>query len=215
MASTEADFWGQRREISPSGDTQEPLDGHRLGLITKITNPDIRAAGEDLCNELDKFGCFEPSPVDAFHLTVKLFEIQVSPSVSAVSNSSNAVRRIGETVSDLATAFDPFDVQFPQINLFPDVVYGEVDDQGQLAELNDRLCQSDLVDALERDRDGFIPHLTFGYFVNDSGFRSLVDFLEANRQLRFPAGTIDELSLVAYEMGGRPPTYNRLDTYPL
>lgn len=215
MASTETDFWERRREISPSGGTHASFDGYRLGLLAEITSSDIRAAGENLCTELDVFGCFESSSPSAFHLTVKLFNIQVDSSVSQVADSSNATRRIGEIVADLTTVFDPFSVQFPRINLFPDVVYGEVNDRGQLADLNEQLCEADTIEPLERDRDGFIPHLTLGYFVNDTGYTALIDFLEANRTLQFPSAEVDELSLVAYDASERPPRFNRLNTYSL
>ncbi len=91
-------------------------------------------------------------------------------------------------------------------------MYGEVADGGRLAGLNREVCDYSGTATLDRDGDKFIPRLTFGYFDNDTDYGELVDCLETNRQLQLPTIPVEQVTLVAFEVGGRPPTYNRLET---
>ena len=69
---------------------------------------------------------------------------------------------------------------------------------------------------MERDRDGFIPHLTLGHFTQRDGYEQLLQYLETHRSLNVPAMTVDELELVALDYSdGRFPPYETLETYTL
>ena len=215
MASDETEFWERRHEMSPSADDEPPTDGYRLALLVDVANPTVLSAGGRLSASLDQFECFDSSPPAAFHLTVKLFDVSVSPSTVETAHSRPAVRRVDAAVSSVTSEYEPFTVRFPRLNLFPDVVYGEVDDNDQITDLNNRICQKPHVTTLDRDGDNFIPHLTLGYFQNDVNCQEFIEFIESNRELDLPAFTVDTLSLVAYDVGGRPPAYNKLETYRL
>jgi 2'-5' RNA ligase len=215
MASDATEFWKQRHDITPSADTDEGPDGYRLVLLAEVTDPDVLSACERICGTLDRFECFDASPSSVMHITAKLFDTEVEPSTTGIENPSPAVKRVDGVVSNVVSEYEPFDVELPRLNLFPDVVYGEVADGGQLTGLNRRICNYDGIVTLDRDGEKFIPHLTFGYFGTDRDFGALVEFLEVNRELQLPTVPIEEVSLVAYEVGGHPPTYNHLKTYEL
>jgi 2'-5' RNA ligase len=119
-------------------------------------------------------------------------------------------------VSSVVEEASPFDVTFTRFNLFPDVVYAEVDAAGRLDAMNRRLCAHPEIANLDRDVEGFIPHLTLGYFTDETDYPALVTFLETDREVSLPGLTVDELALVAYGVGeGLPPPYDRIETYEL
>jgi len=214
MATEPTTFWERRRDLSPST-AIDGAEGYRVVLLIDITDPGVLAAGERAVEALDRFACFDPVAPDAFHLTVKLFDISVTASTTEIDHLSPDARCVDDIVADVAAAHDPFTIEFTQFNLFPDVVYGEVAADDRITALNQAVCDNPEIEALDRDGPEFIPHLTLGYFTGEAEYHDLVDFLEANRTLGFPALSVEELALATYEVGGRPPTYNELATYPL
>lgn len=215
MASDASEFWERRRDLRPSSDAGDGEGAWRLVLLVDITDPLTESAGGQVIDRLGQFDCFGGSDASALHLTVKLFDIPVAPSTTDVAGSGPAVQHVDAVVSDVVSDRNPFEAAFTRLNLFPDVVYSEVADAGLLGEMNRALCDHAGVATLDRDGDGFIPHLTLGHFAGDSDYDELVDFLEANREVRLPTLTVTELALVAYEVGGHPPAYDRLETYEL
>jgi 2'-5' RNA ligase len=215
MASDKTEFWEDRYELdSVTGVTNEAAD-YRLALLFDITDSAFCSAGAELVETLSQFECFAPSPAKTFHLTIKIFDVSVSPSTTGADNVSPSIRRVDDAVSSISSAYHPFEIQFPKLNLFPDVVYAEVVDDGQLASLNRKLCNADAIASQARDNDNFIPHLTLGYFRNNTSYRSFIEFIENNREVQFPALTVETLSLVAYDINGHPPTYDRVEAYEL
>jgi len=212
MASDPAQFWRRRRDLTPTTDAAD-AGGYQLGLLADITDPAVRTAYRSVYDALDRFDCLDTTLAGSLHLTIKLFDIAVDP--SADGGWSPAVGRVDRVVSELLADHPPFEATVTRFNLFPDVVYGEVADDGRLAELNQAVCDNPEVSTLGRDGEEFIPHLTFGHFENDADFEAFVDFLEANRRLSLPPIGVDEIELVAYEVGGRPPSYDRIATYDL
>lgn len=215
MASTPSEFWQQREELVPSMDTAEEVDDYRLVLLADIDDPDVLSWYEGILDALDRFACLDTVSPETLHFTVKLFDVAVSPSTTAVDDQPSTLGHVTEIAAEAATRVDPFKAEVTQFNLFPDVVYGEVADDGQFAALNQTICDHTQVRTLDRDGTEFIPHLTFGYFTGDEDYDALIEFIETNRELQCPAMPIDEIHLVAYEVGGRPPTYNRINTYEL
>jgi 2'-5' RNA ligase len=213
MASDPAVFWQRRDSMTPNTDVAPDASNYQLMLHVDAADPTIRAEYQSVHDALDRFDCFDTSPARSLHLTIKLFDVAVAP--SADEDWSPAVQRVDRIVSEALSDIDPFEATITQFNLFPDVVYGEVADAGRLAGLNRAVCDHPEVTTLGRDGDGFIPHLTFGYFESDTDFGALIDFLEANRQLSLPPIPVDEVELAAYDVGGRPRVRDRIATYEL
>jgi 2'-5' RNA ligase len=225
MASEASEFWARRRGFDPSPGGDGGGDGgdgdgdggggdadRQLVLLADIVDDAVRRAHDRIAGELDGFECLTPSPFETLHLTVKLFDAHTR----ATGVDDPTVDRIDEVVSSVVEGASPFDVEFTRFNLFPDVVYAEVDAAGRLDALNRRLCAHPEIATLDRDAEGFIPHLTLGYFTGDTDYPALVTSLEADRGVPLPGLTVDELALVAYGVGGGwPPTYDRLETYEL
>jgi 2'-5' RNA ligase len=214
MASKASEFWARRREFDPSpgGDSDDGDADRQLVLLADIVDDAVRPAHDRIAEALGDFECLTMSPFETLHLTIKLFDVPAG--VTGVDDP--ALDRIDGVVSSVVEDTDSFDVEFTRFNLFPDVVYAEVDAAGRLDALNRRLCAHPEIATLDRDAEGFIPHLTLGYFTGDTDYPALVTSLEADRGVPLPGRTVDELALVAYGAdGGWPPTYERLETYEL
>lgn len=213
MATDPAEFWARRRDLDPSrGGPQENESDRRLVLLADIDDASVRPAYERLTEGLGEFECLAPAPFENLHLTIKLFDSVIEEPVYGTPDTE----RVDSVVSDVLQEARPFDVEFTRFNLFPDVVYAAVDDGGRLTSLNRQLCARRTVTTMDRDGEAFIPHLTLGYFVDDSDYDGLVSYLETHREVTLPTLTVDELALVAYDIGGGwPPTYTQLETYEL
>lgn len=214
MASSAREYWQRRRETVPSPtDASGPDDARGVVLVVDVTDAAVIDRYEQLRSRLGAFDCLRPTAADGLHLTVKQFEVDADVEAGRVVDGRGWV---DEVVTDVAARTDPFEVRLSRFNLFPDVVYAEVEAGGVPTELNRRLCKSNRTTTLDRDCANYIPHVTLGYFLDDSDYDSLVDFLERNRDPGFPSAVVDSLELVAYDVGvGVPPTYECLATYEL
>jgi 2'-5' RNA ligase len=221
LASDPATFWKQRHELSPSPITEEDVRqravgrGRHLVLLAHITDDAVLSRIAPALNRLDEFGCFAAAPTRYLHVTVKVLgDVVENPQDEA----EFAPEEETELVEKLGSALDgaaPFTVEVPRLNLFPDVVYAEVADEGRFAALNHRVCSIDGVPVRERDRD-FIPHLTLGHFTRRNGYERLCQYLERNRSLDLPPIPVSDLELVALDFSdGRFPPYETVRTYDL
>lgn len=229
MASSPAEYWERRREITPSPQRLAVADGdRRLALVVPVTEDAVRARYGRLRERIDDFECVLPAPPSELHLTVKTFDRvrgQDSPSADGLGESVDADHDTGtERETDTATdpgpdgqavttvdglkqlvretvgSFDSFDVTFPRLNLFPDTVYAEADAGGALSAMNRALCEREETRVTDRDVRQYVPHLTVGRFTGASDYDGLVDFLEDNRALSFPPVTVSEVALVEREV---------------
>ncbi|WP_276998751.1 2'-5' RNA ligase family protein [Haloquadratum walsbyi] len=209
MASKAEEFWARRRDITPP--TYDSDSKKRLVLLADVSDAFACSAYERVVGTLSEFSCFDPVPHEILHLTVKLFD----DPVESVTINDNPIKQIDEMISHEIMRTDPFEISLTQFNIFPDVVYAEIDDDGKLGDINRRLCAHAETTTLDRDGEEFIPHLTFGYLDDISEYDKLINYLESNRELDLPTLNIDELSLVVREVGEHPPVSNHLKTYEL
>ncbi|MFB6255465.1 MAG: 2'-5' RNA ligase family protein [Haloplanus sp.] len=200
MASDPTEYWERRRELTPSPNPPIVADGdQRLALLIDLAESRVASAYDRLHGRLSEFQCLTPTPSDELHLTVKLFDH--TPTAATGRNSSRvSATQIADSVTEIVDDRDPFTVEFPRLNLFPDTVYAEVDDGGALAELNRALCARPWTATSDRDGQQFIPHLTLGYFAGTEEYDRLLTFLEGNRDPRLPAMTVEEIAIVAYDL---------------
>lgn len=215
MASSVEEYWARRRELSPSGDQPAVADGdRRLALLVDLSDAPIVDPFERFADRLGEFDCLRPTPPDELHLTVKLFDRRAHAGDDGSDTPSQST--IDDLIAEIVADVSPFEIRFPRLNLFPDTVYAEVEDDDTLSRLNDALCDHDRTTTGDRDENRFLPHLTLGYFTGDSDYQRLVDFLEAERSLSVPTVTVDELALAAYDVTARHQSAMRpLCTYSL
>ncbi|QLD86354.1 2'-5' RNA ligase family protein [Natronomonas halophila] len=222
LASNPATFWNRRHELSLAPITDEDVRqraggrGRHLVLLARITDDTVRSRVEPILKRLDGFDCFAAQPTRNLHITVKVLG-------NVVENPQDEAEFAPEEEAELVAKLDDaleeatsFAVDIPRLNLFPDVVYAEVADDGRFAALNHRVCSIAGVPVRERDRTGFIPHLTLGHFTRRDGYERLLQYLERNRSLDLPPRPVSELELVALDFSdGRFPPYETVRTYDL
>jgi 2'-5' RNA ligase len=217
MATDEGDFWARRREIVRGPDDRpEPDGGRRFVLLVDVTDAALCSRYERLRADLDGFDCLTPTPPERLHVTVKAFDFSFESAPTTAAADAAAVDRIDAAVAAAAADCEPFTVDFPRLNVFPDVVYAEIDGGDSLAGLNRRLCDAAGTRTLDRDAEQFIPHLTLGYYTGNEDCAELVSFLERNRELSLPPLRIDSIGLAAYGLTDDwHPDYELLETYDL
>jgi 2'-5' RNA ligase len=211
MASDPSEYWARRRTLSPSPVQQVVADGdRRLSVLADVSKSAVRTQSLTLLERLDKFSCLRVTPPNDLHLTVKLFNAGRSPTGRI---DTDHVRQVTSQVAADTTSFD---VEFPRLNLFPDTVYAEADGDGALTKLNRLFCQAAETTDTDRDCEGFIPHLTLGYFTDDEDYDELIDYMEANRDPELPTLTVDELALVSFDTtNDRHTVAEKIATYTL
>jgi len=201
LATSPAEFWERRRDLTPEPGAFGGESARHLVFLA-----DVGDALTDARAGLDQFDCLDVAPPAYHHVTVTVVG-NVGEAITA-----DAEARIRDAARDAFADIDAFDVSFPRYNLFPTVVYAEVDG-GRFAALNDRACAIDDVPVHGRD-DAFVPHATLAQFTGDSDYDELLDFLEANRSLDATA-TVDEVQLVAVDPSVRFPEFETVESYPL
>jgi 2'-5' RNA ligase len=200
MASHPDEYWEMRRELTPSPSPPVVADGdQRLALLVDLADSQVASGYGRLRAQLAEFQCLKPTPPDELHLTVKLFD---HAPVAGTRDGSSPVSaaQIIDAVTEIIDDYEPFDIDFPRLNLFPDTVYAEVDDGGELAAFNEALCQRPWTTTSDRDGEQFIPHLTLGYFTGATEYEQLVRFLESHRDPQLPTMTVEEVAIVAYDL---------------
>lgn len=217
MATDESEYWARRYDFDPPP-TDRPSPGSqrwRPVLLADATDPGLVRRYERLRRELGRFACFRAQSVERLHVTVKMFDIDAR-GASRTDLDRTGLRLIDDALSETLPKWEPFEVAFPRLNLFPDVVYAEVKGDGELSALNRMLCDLPRTRELDRDGKNFIPHLTLGKLVGNEEYEDLVSFLEQNRDPGFPPVRIEALSLVGFDLSTAwPPTYRTIETYDL
>lgn len=202
LATDPGEYWAARRDLTPAPVSLHDESGRHLVFLARI--PDLFA---DARRGLADFDCLAVAPPEYLHVTVTpvgTLGDGVSPEVED---------RIRRDARDAFSDVDAFDVRFARLNLFPTVVYAEVDADGGFAALNDRACRIPDVPVHDRDRS-FVPHATLAQFTGDDDYDALVEYLEANRALDVST-TVDAVQLVALDHGERFPAFETVETYEL
>lgn len=202
LATDPGEYWAARRDLTPAPVSPPDESGRHLVLLARV--PDLFA---DTRRRLSDFDCLAVAPPGYLHVTV-------TP-VGTLGDGvpPDAEDRIRRDARDAFADVDAFDARFPRLNLFPTVVYAEVDADGGFAALNDRACRLSDVPVHDRDRS-FVPHATLAQFTGDDDYDALVEYLEANHALDATV-RVDAVDLVALDHGERFPAFETVETYEL
>jgi 2'-5' RNA ligase len=146
---------------------------------------------------------------EALHITVKgcgfLVESVKQEDEVLKKNLSTIIDQAGE----ILRKFRRFDVLLARLNIFPDVVFVEVHDDGKIGELNKTLQLIPEVRKIKFDYPNFLPHASIALFKNTQQFAKLVTCLEELRNTEFGTMTIDSIELLIAHLD---PTHPKLET---
>ncbi|MFB6134168.1 MAG: 2'-5' RNA ligase family protein [Halanaeroarchaeum sp.] len=222
VATDESFYWERRRDITVAPTTEsdlasraDPGDRH-LVLLADLDESGATHALKPHLQTLDEFECFTAVPPRYLHVTVTVVGDVVADPSGPDDLSPAALPSLVERLRSALAGVESFDIELPKCNLFPTVVYAEVDDDGAFATLNDRVCRLDGVPVHDRDREGFIPHVALGHFTRTAGCDRVVSFLEANRALSASTVEVDAIDLVALDRSTtRFPAFDLVERFPL
>ncbi|MFC5969967.1 2'-5' RNA ligase family protein [Halomarina salina] len=216
LATDPAEFWERRRSLPVEPTTDADVaerrdDGH---LVLSFDLPaDGSERFESTLDRLSAFDCLAVAPSRYLHVTVTPVGFLTDDPNGPGEFATDEVDALAADIGAALSGGDPFEVRFPRLNLFPTVVYAEVDDCGRFAALNDRVCALDAVPVHDRDRR-FVPHAALAQF-RDEAVSDLVDALERDRSLDVGPVTVDSLSLVCVDLGERFPAFDEVRRYDL
>lgn len=169
----------------------------------------------DVQNKLSNILCFDPFPKDYFHITVKecgfLVKIKKYEDDVLVSDLQKIISKAKETLQ----AFNRFDIFLSKLNIFSDVVFIEVYDDGKIGELNKELQAVDEVKKMKFDYPDFLPHLSIAQFKDNQDFARLISCLEKMRDVEFGTLTVSSIELTIAHLYKKYPKLETICTFNL
>lgn len=219
VATDESEFWERRRELTPrpttAADVRERAEGRHRHLVLLADLSAAAGAFRPALDALDGFDCLAVAPPRNLHVTVKVVGNVVAEPTDAGEFAPDEEATVVDVLGDALAGAGAFEVAFPRLNLFPGVVYAEVADGGRFADLNRRVCERPELPVWDRDRDGFVPHVTLAQFVRRAGYDRVVDHLERERSLDAGPHRVEAVELVALDLAERYPPPETVATFDL
>jgi 2'-5' RNA ligase len=221
LATDPAEFWDRRHDLdlrpTSAADVAARSRSYErhLVLVWNLAS-ETGAAFDSARDRLDAFDCLAVAPTRYLHATVKVLgDVTDAPDWSdAGTHSVDDAPEFADDIAEALDGVDPFDARFTRLNLFPSVVYSEIDAGGRFAALNDHICSSVDVPVSGRDRR-FIPHVALADFVDESDYDSLVDRLETDRRIDVGPVEVNQLELVSVDLADRFPRFDTVRRYDL
>lgn len=213
-------FWPRRHEIEvkPKGGWPDVPDRFREHLVFIIElRPETREALGKAARPLATSDAAIAAPPSYYHVTVTIAGDLVKPGTESGTGefdpeSLEQLRtEARETLSK--TECDFFEASLPRLNLFPAVLFCEVEDGGTLSTLNSELCEVTGVTEHERDAD-YVPHVTLGHFVK-TDISELLESIEQDRIVESPPLNIDAVELIGMRFDQPYPERRTIERFPL
>lgn len=211
IAEDPSECWDMRHELPLAPVTRANVrdreSGRHLVFIADIPER-VLSQFESAMAPLEEFVSLDVFPLSYLHITTKVVG---TLGKGLPADEEQRIAEIGHEVFNEDS--EPFSVTFPKLNLFPTVVYAEVEDDGRFARINDRFCESGLP-VYDRDGDGFIPHGALARFTQAENHEHVIDYLERNRTLSIGPVEITEIRLIAVDPTEWYPSFETVETYP-
>jgi len=207
-------YWDERHEMSvdptTDADVADQNGVRHLVFLARVDDESVRETLRPTLDALSEFDCLAVVPEQYLHVTVTIAG-NVGSGQRLSEHEEERVAAAGRTAFADASAFE---VTFPQLDLFPSVVFASVDDGGSFEGLNERACGIDGIEVHGRD-EGYVPHLTLAQFRSRDEYEDLLAWLESNRSLEAPSTRVTDVDLVAVDRDERFPEFETVARYPL
>jgi 2'-5' RNA ligase len=140
---------------------------------------------------------------DLLHVTLKFLG----------DTDEEAVEDIGLCISDATKGVQPFDVRLTGMGAFPSmsnirVVWVGMKDGAQLGDIARKLDASMNRLGFERDRKGFVPHLTLARTRSGRNMANVQDIIRRNGVTEFGVYHIDRILIKKSVLSPSGPTYS-------
>jgi len=176
------------------------------GLIEKIV---------EIQSGLSTISCVARFPKDYFHISVAglgfLGKSEEYEDDILVEN----LQRIINQAKEVLQPFSKFDVFLSKLNIFPDVVFVEVHDKGEIEEVFRRLQAIPEIRKRKFDYPSFLPHISIMHFQKKEDFTRLISYLEKLRDTEFGKMTVNSIELVNAHLFKKHPKLKTIHTFEL
>jgi 2'-5' RNA ligase len=168
-----------------------------LVFLVRVQHRQVVREVIKLQEKLACFPCIDTFPPEYLHLTVKeTGRFLVEERVYEDDLIEEDLKNLVSEAEDILSHYAPFRASLQCINNFIETLCIEVYDNGLIREINGDLLKARGIRKLKHDYPLFLPHLSIAQFKNQQNYSELIEYLEANRDMKIADIRIDTVELV-------------------
>jgi len=218
------DAWKGRNLIQPRIIEKSWIDSYNewakgrnqyLTFLIRVRDEKVVNKIIEIQNKLSTIPCVDPFPKEYLHITVKECGFLAESEEYKDNVLSGSLERIITQAQEILHAHSRFEVLLSKLNIFQDVVFIEIHDEGRIGVINRQLQSIQEIRKVEYDYLNLLPHISISQFQNKQQFNRLVRYLEELRETEFGAITVNHIELVNAQLSGRYPTLETIHTFKL
>lgn len=209
------------QSLVPEPDTLESAwaQGHEryAAFLVPVDDPVVLAHIRPIAQRIREIPGLDPYPEEYYHITIKGAGFLVAdPSGPGECTEAN-LRQRAETAAGVFARQPPFEVTIGPPNAFPEVVFLEAWDNGEVRRLNTALMEAiPSLPAYPFDGQRFLPHISIARFTSHGGLPQLKALLAELRQGGpGPSFTVTHIDLICAHLSPAAPAFERLRRYHL
>jgi len=178
------DIWNSKNDIQPYimkdwiKDDWVKGRSKYLTFLIRVEDKGIVRKILEVQNKLLKFSCVDTFPRQYFHITVKGCGFLAELRTYEDDVLLDALPKIIDQAKSILQKFKKFRVFLSKLNLFPDVVFVQVYDEGRIGELNKALQSITGIVRMDFDYPNFLPYISIAQFQSSQEFDRLIGYLE-------------------------------------
>lgn len=188
-----------------------------LAFLVPVSDPAAVAHIRPIARRVGAVPGVEAYPEDYWHITIKGAGFLVDEPSGPEELSPAALDSAAARAAAVLAGQPPFQVTIGPVNGFPEVVFMEAWDGGEVRRLNTALMEA--VPSLPRypfDGPRFLPHISIARFTSAEGLPQLKSLLAELRQSGpGPSFTVRHIDLICAHLSAAAPTFERLRRYHL
>ncbi|HSP54384.1 MAG TPA: 2'-5' RNA ligase family protein [Dehalococcoidia bacterium] len=188
-----------------------------LAFLVPVDNPAVLSHIRAITDRLRSIPGVEPYPKEYYHITIKGAGFLVAEPSNSDECSQSGMEAAAEQAARSLARQPPFRVDIGLPNGFPEVVFMEVWDGGDVRRLNTALMEG-LPNLVRYPFDGprFLPHISIARFTSDEGLAELKAVLaDLRNSAAGPAFTVTHIDLICAHLSAAAPTFELLRRYQL
>ena len=196
------DFWNARGNLQPNTRTFRPFRGWEQGagkhlvFLFRVNSPEILSNIAEVQADLSRDEAFVPFPGNYIHITVKVWGFLEDKRAAPGDILPEELGHVIPQFQAKLSSSKAFDAKLGRLNVFPSVVFTEVQDGGCFAELNRKVLEIPGIEARWSDHPNYIPHAALGTFKDGMNVKPLIKRLEAHRDISFGTINVNNVELV-------------------
>jgi len=188
--------------------------GEYLTFVIRVEDEKVAGKILDIQKRLSVISCVDPFPKDYFHVTVKGGGFLVETKKSNDEVSRENVAEIMSQADKALMGTKAFQISLKRLNVFSDVVFVEVHDDGKIRKIHKLLKeQVNFLRSSKFEGESFVPHLSICGFKNEKEFNKLLKALEKFRNTSFGSFHVNSLDLIIAHLNHKYPVLETIHTF--